>query len=113
MTTMTSEEHDSAVQRLHAKLLEQHRLDERYHDAIGTTTELGAYVRLRAAADEVAALERGSTGSTTRPTEGSMRDLSNCSPRAPTASRGRWSTRWLSHPTPLRLEAERRAAPRA
>ena len=51
MPTMTSEQHDSAVLRLHAKLLEQHRLDERYHDAIGTTTELGAYVRLRAAGD--------------------------------------------------------------
>ena len=57
MTTMTNEEHDSAVQRLHAKLLEQHRLDERYHDAIGTTTELGAYVRLRAVGDQVAALD--------------------------------------------------------
>jgi hypothetical protein len=54
---MTSEGHDSAVQRLHAKLLEQHRLDECYHDAIGTTTELGAYVRLRAAGDQVAALD--------------------------------------------------------
>ena len=57
MTTMTNEEHDSAVQRLHAKLLEQHRLDERYHDAIGTTTELGAYDRRGAAGDQVAALE--------------------------------------------------------
>jgi hypothetical protein len=57
MTTMASEEHDGAVQRLHAQLLEQHRLDERYHDAIGTTTELGAYVRLRAAGNQVAALE--------------------------------------------------------
>jgi hypothetical protein len=57
VTTTTNEEHDSAVQRLHAKLLEQHRLEERYHDAIGTTTELRAYIRLRAAGDQVAALD--------------------------------------------------------
>jgi hypothetical protein len=57
MTTMTNEEHDSAAQRLHAKLLEQHRLDERYQDAIGTTTEPRAFVRLRAAGDQVAALD--------------------------------------------------------
>jgi hypothetical protein len=56
MTTMTSKEHDGAVQRLQAQLLEQHRLDERYHDAIGTTTELGAYDQLRAAGDQVAML---------------------------------------------------------
>jgi hypothetical protein len=55
--TMTSEQHDSAVQRLHANLLEQDRLNERYHDAIGRTTELDAYVRLRAAGDQIAALE--------------------------------------------------------
>jgi hypothetical protein len=57
MTTTTSEEHDSAAQRLHATHLERDRLDERYHAAIGTTTELGAYVRLGAAGDQVAALE--------------------------------------------------------
>ena len=39
MTRMTSEGHDGAVQRLHVTLLEQDRLDERYHAAIGTTTE--------------------------------------------------------------------------
>ena len=54
---MTSEEHDSAVQRLDAKLVEQDRLGERYNAAIGTSTELGAYVRLRAAGDQVAARE--------------------------------------------------------
>jgi hypothetical protein len=42
---------------LDAKLLEQHRLDECYHDAIGTTIELGAYDRLRVAGDQVAALD--------------------------------------------------------
>jgi hypothetical protein len=57
MTTTTSEEHKSAAQRLHATHLERDRLDERYRDAIGTTTELGAYARLRAAGDQVAALE--------------------------------------------------------
>jgi hypothetical protein len=57
MTTMTSAEHDSAAQRLHVQRLEQDRLDERYQDAIGTTTELDAYVQLRAAGDQVAALE--------------------------------------------------------
>ena len=55
--TTTSEEHDSAAQRLHAAHLKRDRLDKRHHDAIGTTTELGAYVRLRAAGDQVAALE--------------------------------------------------------
>jgi hypothetical protein len=57
MTTMLNEQHNSAVRRLHAKLMEQHRLDERFHDAIGTTTEPGAYLRLRAAGGQVAALD--------------------------------------------------------
>jgi hypothetical protein len=52
---MTSKEHDSALQRLHAALIEQHRLSERYDAAVGTSTELSAYVRLRAAGDDVAA----------------------------------------------------------
>jgi hypothetical protein len=52
---MTSEEHDSAVQSLNAALVEQDRLSERYDAAIGTSTELSAYVRLRAAGDQVAA----------------------------------------------------------
>jgi hypothetical protein len=57
LTTMLDEKHDSATRRLHAKLVEQHRLDERFHAAIGTTTEAGAYLRLRAARDQVAALD--------------------------------------------------------
>ena len=57
MTLMTTDEHHSAVERLRAKLVERHLLDERYRDAIGTTTELGAYVRLRTAGDQVAALD--------------------------------------------------------
>src|ERR671935_286434 len=52
---MTSEEHDSAVQSLNEALVEQDRLSERYNAASGTSTELGAYVRLRAAVDQVAA----------------------------------------------------------
>jgi hypothetical protein len=52
---MTSEDHDSAVLRLNAALGEQDRLSERYDAAVGTSTELGAYVRLRAAGDQVAA----------------------------------------------------------
>ena len=52
-----SEAHDSAVQRLEAVVAEQDRLNQRYNAAIGTSTELGAYVRLRAAGDQVAARE--------------------------------------------------------
>jgi hypothetical protein len=52
---MTSEVHDRAVQSLNAALVEQDRLSERYDAASGTSTELGAYVRLRAARDQVAA----------------------------------------------------------
>jgi hypothetical protein len=52
---MTSEEHDSAVRCLNEALVEQDRLIERYDAASGTVDELGAYVRLRVAADLVAA----------------------------------------------------------
>jgi hypothetical protein len=54
---MASREHDSAVQRLEAALVEQNRLGERLDAAIGTSTEFGAYVRLRAAGDQVRARE--------------------------------------------------------
>ena len=54
---MTSTAHDSAVQRLHAGRVEQERLSERYEAAVGTSTELGAYARLEAAGDHVAARE--------------------------------------------------------
>jgi hypothetical protein len=43
------------MQRLAAALLEQERLDGRYAAALGTSSEFGAYVRLRGANDEVAA----------------------------------------------------------
>jgi hypothetical protein len=52
-----SEQHDNAVQRLEVVLAEQDRLSQRYDAAIGTSTELGARVRLRAAGDQVAARE--------------------------------------------------------
>ena len=52
-----SDEHDSAVQRLEAVLAEQDRLSQRYDAAIGTSTELGARLELRAAGDQVAARE--------------------------------------------------------
>jgi hypothetical protein len=54
---MASEERESAVHRLEAALVEQHRLGERYDAALGTSTEFGAYVRLRAARDQVRARE--------------------------------------------------------
>ena len=45
------------MQRLEAALLEQNRLGERFDAAVGTSTEFGAYVRLRAADDQVRARE--------------------------------------------------------
>jgi hypothetical protein len=54
---MTRHARNEAVQRLDAALVEQDRLGERYQSAIGTSTEFGAYVWLRAASDEVAARE--------------------------------------------------------
>ena len=52
---MASQERDRAMQRLEAALGEQHRLRERFDSTIGTSSEFGAYVRLRAAGDQVAA----------------------------------------------------------
>ena len=54
---MISEEHEAAVERLHAERVEHDRLSERYDAAIGTSTELGAHIRLLAAGDQVAARE--------------------------------------------------------
>lgn len=54
---MTSEAHDRAVERLLAGRVTHDRLSERYDASVGTSTELGAYVRLRAAGDQVAARE--------------------------------------------------------
>ena len=47
--------HDDAVRRLDTALAEQTRSGGRYRSALGTTDELGAYVRLQGASDEVAA----------------------------------------------------------
>jgi len=52
---MASEERDRARQRLEAALVEQDRLGERFDAAAGTSTEFGAFVRLRAAGDQVRA----------------------------------------------------------
>jgi hypothetical protein len=50
-----TKDHDSAVQWLDAGLVEQDRLTERYDAAIGTSSELSAYVALKAAGAEVCA----------------------------------------------------------
>lgn len=52
---MASDARDDAVQRLDVALVAQDRLGERYRAAIGTSSEFGAYARLRGASDEVAA----------------------------------------------------------
>jgi hypothetical protein len=54
---MASGQHDRAVQRLEAALVEQAWLGERFDAAVGTSTEFRAYVRLRAAGDLVTARE--------------------------------------------------------
>ena len=79
---MASAERDRAAQRLEAALVEQDRLGERFDAVVGTSTEFGAYVRLRGAGDQVLQRGGGSTGSTTWATEGLNAALSNCSPRA-------------------------------
>jgi hypothetical protein len=55
LRTTASEQHDRAVQGLDAALVEQARLGERFDAAVGTSIEFQAYVRLRAAGDQVAA----------------------------------------------------------
>lgn len=57
MRAMASKERDRAVQRLEVALVEQDRLGERLDAVVGRSTEFGAYIRLRAAADRVRALE--------------------------------------------------------
>ena len=54
---MTTPQHDSAVRRLNAELVEQQRLRERHRAAIGTSAEASAERRLRAEGDKVAARE--------------------------------------------------------
>ena len=52
---MTGSEHDSALRRLEAAVEDQDRSRARYQAAIGTSSELGAYTRLCAAGERVAA----------------------------------------------------------
>jgi hypothetical protein len=54
---MASPEYEGATRRLKAALVEQDRLEERFDAAVGTSSEFGAYVRLRAAGAEVNARE--------------------------------------------------------
>jgi hypothetical protein len=54
---MARDAHDDALQRLSAELVEQDRLTESYDAAVGTSSELAAYVRLQHASDQVAARE--------------------------------------------------------
>ena len=54
---MASGQHDRAVQRLEAALLEQARLGERFDAAVGTSIEFHALARLRDAGDLVTARE--------------------------------------------------------
>ena len=70
------------MQRLEAALVEQDRLGERFDAAIGTSTEFGAYVRLRAAGDQVRARQAWLNWVDNEGYEGSTRARSNCSPRA-------------------------------
>lgn len=54
---MRSQECDNAVERLEVALVEKDQHDERFHAAVGTSTELPAYVGLQAAVQEVRARE--------------------------------------------------------
>ena len=49
---MPDNEHASAARRLDAALVEQARAQDLFHAAIGTSTELAAYIRLRAAGNQ-------------------------------------------------------------
>jgi hypothetical protein len=55
---MTTQEHDTAVECLEVALREQGRLSDRYDTAVGTSNELSAYVRLRAAGEDVTTRSR-------------------------------------------------------
>ena len=52
---MASQQRDSARERLLGALVAHDRLSERFDAAVGTSSELGAYVRFRAAVDQVRA----------------------------------------------------------
>jgi hypothetical protein len=52
---MRSEEHDTAARRLGTAQAEQDQLGERHDAAMGTSSEVPAHARLRAAQEQVAA----------------------------------------------------------
>lgn len=52
---MASDARNEAVRRLEVALVEEDRQGERYRSAVGTSSEFGAYTRLKAASDAVAA----------------------------------------------------------
>jgi hypothetical protein len=52
---MTGSEHDNALRRLELAMENQDHSRARYEAAIGTSSELGAYSRLCAAGEQVAA----------------------------------------------------------
>jgi hypothetical protein len=54
---MTGAEHENATERLDKALVEQGRLTKRYDEAVGTPSELAAYVSLQVAGDRVTARE--------------------------------------------------------
>jgi hypothetical protein len=55
LVAMTGSEYDSALQRLEAAMDARDRSRARYATAIGTSSELGAYIALRAAGEQVSA----------------------------------------------------------
>lgn len=55
LNAATNHLHDSAVRRLDEALLEQERLSTSFDAAVGTSSEVGAYVRLKLAGEQVAA----------------------------------------------------------
>jgi hypothetical protein len=55
LVAMTGSEHDSALRRLEMAMEKQDRSRARYQAAIGTPVELGAYTKLSAANEQVAA----------------------------------------------------------
>jgi hypothetical protein len=55
---MTGKEHDRAVRRLDRALREHDRLSDRYDASIGSSSKWSAYVRLRAAGEDVTTRSR-------------------------------------------------------
>ena len=85
---MAREAHDNALRHLDAELsldaelVEQDRLSERYDAAVGTSSELAAYVRLQHAGEQVAAREAWVNSIDDESYRGPNAGRSNSSPRA-------------------------------